>query len=331
MEITKWVDQFETPVVDLSNDEIRKELTFFANSQKFSKFTKVGLNPKLTWLIVSSFVLITYIMVGLVYRQRNITPYSVRYEKWSWDEWLIYGGVSIAIICIVAPIWRKLAKMNAISVYTSRFNYTSFLDEMTKSIPNFQITGIHKNAIVNVFGLPIKSNDIPQNATYDVSGSFVVGIDYDNAHYKLATTLFKPGGLVSSIAISGPQIEGKKISVRYRAEIILEADHVLQDLSNTDFNKHYNVYGNPIEVRKIFNATEQEKYVYFANHFKDIQWDCDNGYFVITFTPPFLFMVPSITLKKNKLDIESIIAKANIDIITILNHFSLFTSLRAFK
>ena len=194
---------------------------------------------------------------------------------------------------------------------------------------------------------PKRGPGIPRDAIIVLRGSYTIKgtfndktIEFANilwkwvrSNGKSTQTYYKNTGAITLVSSALKEYENIKIkddSVFSKIFKKYSENKKLQDFSYDLFNKRFDLYGDPIKSRKLFNATEQEKYVKISEITKKNVIEIKNKTINIMFICKETFMLvnyPFYKWKDQKI-IDGIILDLHNDYEMFLNYFSFISCLR---
>lgn len=319
---SNWKDQIETPIDNLIDDVIYNKTKDALSNITFSSSVQFCIK---IWplTLIGGFVswLISLIVI-------STSPSSDFSSSWMWLGIGAFAGLVISIV----------TKSNMVDKARNQLDHVKLFSAISENVPNVSLDHYSQGAYSKFVNGPIRTRNIPKDAKFIAIDSYVYDGKINNNAFELITSHWRwvrkhddkyvtydeyaCGIIVQNDKCNEYNViitDGHSVSGEYSRK---------QELENDPFNDVFNVYGDPIIVRKLLNATEQEKLLLLQSKFKGFQINMANGLFIMTFKEPSGFMYPRITLTHSAVNIDAVVKDANRDFIELLNILSNYTCLR---
>lgn len=324
----KWKDQIETKVDNLIDNEVEADVRRTLDGIKISNFSKFCMKYWWVFLIIAIPSITGFFMLV-------DNPSSENGPLGLVTMLLMFLSLASGVLLVISAVTPSMIK----SSVSRQFNHVELYKAISERVTNFSLDQYMHGQFSSLLGRPTRSGIVPPDARYDARQSYTYRGMFNDDRIEVTTSCWwwvRSNGkssqtfveYCSSIVIANPKCAEYNFSIIDQGRKIPGGKQFVQELENDYFNKPFNVYGDPIVVRKILNATEQEKLLLLQERFRGVQLDCGNGLFIITFNTPFGFMDPKLKVNANGIDYNTLMDDANKDFLQLLNIFSYYSSLR---
>lgn len=318
-----WKDQIETPINNLIDDNIYNRTKETMSNIAFGAFTKLCVQIwPFTLIIGGALFLMSFIFME---PSNDLILISAL-------VWFSIGAISgLLLSLVVRTMWMSKAR--------NQLDHVKLFQAISENVTNVSLDTYNVGALSRNLRRPVRTPNIPQDARYIPNDSYTYIGKINDKNFELTTAhwmwvrKYKDNTITYNEYSCGIIVENEKcndypVSIVDGRQTISGAKMHKQELENDPFNKSFNVYGDPIAVRKLLNATEQEKMIELQKKFKGLRIDISDGLFVLTFQKPSGFMDPIIKLSHNSIDVDAVVKDANRDFIEFLDIMSYYTCLR---
>lgn len=319
----KWIDQIETPTNSLVSSSVRDAIV-----EEINKIKITWLSKAILWVWPIMFVLTAF--VSGIYGALAISSGKF--------NWIIL--VSLIVISIVISVGLVIFENNIIKKrIASKINVVELINDALNNIDNLTLTEYQDFAVSKSVNAPIRDRSIPENAKYNENKSWRLEGKINGQTFELVNsswmweavtlgqTIFNEQNICGLI-VANTKCNEYNVSLVDNNSLLPGVKNHMQNLENDDFNKMFSLYGDPIKVRKMFNATEQEKFVQMNKIFNKFEIHIGNNLFIMTFIKPNKLLEVKIKMKFGRIKYSNIIDQVDKYTIVLLNILSNYSILR---
>lgn len=343
----KWVDQIETPIQTLVDDKIKASIEEKTKNIKI----KWHLNVFSNFYIVIPFAIISGPLVFLLLLQMDTQfDYEANMEYMTLPSldilWfsLIFAGIAVIFWYFVA----KMVEKNKVRSIKKQLSFNEFYYIMSEKIPNIEILGHREEPINSITNAPSEfMSPVPGSNKMALKGSYSVRGKVNAHEFELTTTRWIAWNIRESVPshatwsklgifgyegtyFSSISIKDEKFKdFNFIISTYLGKNNVNKtQVSNDDFHKSFEIFGDAVDLHKLLNASEQDKYIKLRKNFEDFQVAVKDSVLTITFKTPKGFNDPNYKKAKTKVDPELVINSIDTTFIRLLDALSFVTCLR---
>lgn len=343
----KWLDQIETPVETLIDDNIRKKVEEKVKNVKIAWYYKIFANL----YILIPFAIITGPIVFLLFLQLD-TQFSIQLNKEYFSEYTtdLYMWFTI-FIALAVVFWVTIAfivEKKKIRAIKKQISISEFFYYMSEKISNIELNGHREGPINSITNEPSEFLAlISASAKMAFKGSYSVKGIVNSNPFELTTTRW----IASNIAEHAPaqatwaKLKSWGYEGTYYSAISIKDDkfkdfnfiistylgknkHNKTEISNDEFHKNFEIFGDAVSMHKLLNASEQDKYIKLRKNIEDFQVEIKNSILTITFQTPKGFNDPNYKKAKTSVKPQLILDSIDTTFIRMLDALSFVTCLR---